>query len=268
MSMQILKQIFLNEKIILIFILFNCITLFIEGFHDYESKLMQFALIADYIITSVFLVEMIVKINNFGWKQYISSGWNKLDFSLVMVSIPSLITLFVNIDIIDLHILLVFRLLRAFRLLRLIEYVPGISSLIDGSLRALKTSLMVIFVFGIALFMTSIFSNFLFHNVVPEHFGSPVDAMYSIFKIFTIEGWFEVPDEVASNYEGFTKTLVRIYFIVILFTGGIIGLSLLNSIFVDAMVSDNNDALELEVKSLRNEIASLKELMINQNKNQ
>ena len=112
--------------------------------------------------------------------------------------------------------------------------------------------------------MTSIFSNFLFSDVSPEHFGNPIDSMYSIFKIFTIEGWFEVPDEVASEFEGGIKSLVRIYFIVILFTGGIIGLSLLNSIFVDAMVSDNNDALENEVKNLRLEIIELKELIKNQ----
>lgn len=265
--MQFLKRIFLNEKVILMFILLNCITLFIEGFHNYESLIMQVALVADYIITTVFLIEMIVKISTYGWKDYIKAGWNKLDFSLVMVSIPSLITLFVNIDIVDLHILLVFRLLRAFRLLRLIEYVPGVSGLIEGSIRALKTSVMILIVFAIALFMTSIFSNFLFHNVTPEHFGNPIDSMYSIFKIFTIEGWFEVPDELASHYEGFTKTLVRIYFILILFTGGIIGLSLLNSIFVDAMVSDNNDGLELQLKELKSEISDLKALIIIQQEN-
>lgn len=47
---------------------------------------------------------------------------------------------------------------------------------------------------------------------------------------------------------------VRIYFVVILIAGGIIGLSLVNSIFVDAMVSDNNDDLEREVKKLNQKI--------------
>lgn len=47
---------------------------------------------------------------------------------------------------------------------------------------------------------------------------------------------------------------MRIYFVVILIAGGIIGLSLVNSIFVDAMVSDNNDDLEREVKKLNQKI--------------
>ena len=33
----------------------------------------------------------------------------------------------------------------------------------------------------------------------------------------------------------------RIYFSLLLFLGGIIGMSLVNSIFVDAMAADNND---------------------------
>ena len=33
----------------------------------------------------------------------------------------------------------------------------------------------------------------------------------------------------------------KVYFSILLFMGGIIGMSLVNSIFVDAMVADNND---------------------------
>ena len=47
---------------------------------------------------------------------------------------------------------------------------------------------------------------------------------------------------------------MRIYFVLILILGGIIGLSLVNSIFVDAMVSDNNDELEDKVKQLNDKI--------------
>ncbi|MBO6081618.1 MAG: hypothetical protein J6P46_01180, partial [Bacteroidales bacterium] len=50
---------------------------------------------------------------------------------------------------------------------------------------------------------------------------------------------------------------VRMYFVLILIAGGIIGLSLVNSIFVDAMVSDNNDALEAEVKELTGKVDEL-----------
>ena len=57
---------------------------------------------------------------------------------------------------------------------------------------------------------------------------------------------------------------VRVYFVLILILGGIIGLSLVNSIFVDAMVSDNNDELEDEVKKLNEKIDLLTEELRNQ----
>lgn len=43
----------------------------------------------------------------------------------------------------------------------------------------------------------------------------------------------------------------------ILITGGIFGLSLVNSIFVDAMVQDNNDELEKKVDLLNKKIDRL-----------
>ena len=39
--------------------------------------------------------------------------------------------------------------------------------------------------------------------------------------------------------------------------GGILGLSLVNSVFVDAMVSDNNDELTKEVERLHEKIDAL-----------
>lgn len=51
----------------------------------------------------------------------------------------------------------------------------------------------------------------------------------------------------------------KLYFILILLTGGIFGLSLVNSIFVDAMVSDNNEDLEKKVDELSKEISRLRQ---------
>ena len=45
----------------------------------------------------------------------------------------------------------------------------------------------------------------------------------------------------------------------VFFFGGVIGLSIVNSIFVDSMVSDNNDSLELKVDALQRKIDLLLE---------
>jgi len=51
--------------------------------------------------------------------------------------------------------------------------------------------------------------------------------------------------------------LSKLYFVFLLLCGGIIGLSLVNSIFVDAMVSDNNDELQKEISNLSYKIDTL-----------
>ncbi|MCQ2147322.1 MAG: hypothetical protein MJZ16_07385, partial [Bacteroidales bacterium] len=95
-------------------------------------------------------------------------------------------------------------------------------------------------------------------DVAPEYFGTPLDAIYSTFRICTVEGWYDIPDSITSVYPGWGNW-IRLYFIFIVTAGGIIGLSLVNSIFVDAMVSDNNDELTDKVDELTKKIEELSE---------
>lgn len=50
----------------------------------------------------------------------------------------------------------------------------------------------------------------------------------------------------------------RIYFSILLFLGGIIGMSLVNSIFVDAMATDNNDEVLEKLSQLERKLDSMK----------
>jgi voltage-gated sodium channel len=67
-----------------------------------------------------------------------------------------------------------------------------------------------------------------------------------------VEGWYEIPDTVAEYYNAssIAAGFIRLYFCALLILGGIIGMSFINSIFVDAMVSDNNNELESQMKEL------------------
>lgn len=46
--------------------------------------------------------------------------------------------------------------------------------------------------------------------------------------------------------------------VVELFLGGILGMSLINSIFVDAAVSDNNDDVKRELAEIKEMLSSMK----------
>jgi voltage-gated sodium channel len=121
--------------------------------------------------------------------------------------------------------------------------------------RAIQSSILIIFAFIIFNFIFAILSFSFFSEVAPEHFSNPMISFYSTFKIFTVEGWYEIPDLIAERTESIgLAVFARIYFVLLLFGGGIFGLSLINSIFVESMMSDNNDEVLNRINELENKI--------------
>ncbi len=251
-----IKKLFLNDKFILGLILINAVILFIGGYITSENN-KQFLLLADNLLTALFILELIIKLKVFGAKNYFSSNWNKLDFILIIISVPALISFVLNIDIFDVSFLLVFRILRVFKAFRFFKFIPNIGELVSGVQRALKASVFVLLGFIIYIFIIGILSFYLFQNSNTEYFSSPAISLYSTFKIFTVEGWFEIPEAISINYSETTTFFIYLYFIFVVVTGGIIGLSLVNSIFVDSMISDNNDELEKKIDNLDSKISEI-----------
>lgn len=248
--MNPIKRFFLNEFCILGLIIGNAILIFIQEFEIRGNVLDYF----EPIFTVLFIVEMLIKISNYGFKSYISNGWNKFDFILVLISIPSLAYLFYNNDFLELNIFLTLRVFRVFKFFRLIKFLPNINSLISSIQRAIKASYVVIIGFFVLVFIVSLVTCSIYKTIAPEYFSDPINSFYSIFRLFSIEGWYEIPDLIASRTTPLVASLSKLYFGFLLLSGGILGLSLVNSIFVDAMVSDNNDELENEVSKLNDKV--------------
>lgn len=81
--------------------------------------------------------------------------------------------------------------------------------------------------------------------------------MCTLFRLFTIEGWYELPDTIVHNSNSTIGVLARLYFSILLFFGGIIGMSLVNSIFVDAMAADNNDDVMRKLEDIERQLKDL-----------
>jgi len=243
----------LNNNVILSLILINAAIIFIQEFRV-ELPILNGI---ENLFTIAFILEMIFKIKNRTFKVYISTGWNKVDFALIMASVPSLFSVF----IFDLEILLVFRVFRIFKFFRIIKHFPMVDSILPGIKRAIKSSYLIFFGFFTLLFIFSILSCAIFKNVAPEYFSNPVDALFSTFKIFSVEDWNSIPELIATRSSTSFALFAKVYFSLMMFFGGIIGLSIVNSIFVDAMVSDNQDDVKKEISELKSEISELNKLI-------
>ena len=252
-----IKRFFLNEHIILVIIIINALTILFGAFDGLSPLQSAIITTIDNTITGIFILELVFKINQYNFKEYFSSNWNRLDFILIMLSIPAFFSWIFDLSFSNLSFFLVFRVLRVFKSFRFLKFVPGISELLLGVQRALKTSIVIILGFCIYIFIIGIFSTYLFQNLAPEHFGNPINSFYSIFKIFTVEGWYEIPEQIAANSSDSIAFFSKIYFIFILVTGGIFGLSIVNSIFVEAMLTDNTDDISKKIDALDKKVDSL-----------
>ena len=251
--MKHIKNLFLNEKFILGVILLNAVVIFLQT-GGTDNTWIQ---IIDVTCTLVFLLEMIIKHHALGVKGYWSSNWNRLDGILVILSLPSLIALFIPTGMIDFSFLLILRLLRTFRFLRILHFFPNISQIIKGFKLAIRESYAILLCFLVLIIVFGLINCSLFKDIAPAYFSTPMQSIYSVFRICTIEGWYDIPETIATSTTPFIGRLVRFYFCMLLLMGGIIGMSFINSIFVDAMVADNNDDVKKKLDEIEQKIDTL-----------
>lgn len=253
-----LRKLFLNDKFILGVILLNSVIIYLQV-TGLSAPIIS---ILDFACTLIFLVEMIIKNKEFGVKAYWKSGWNRLDGILVILSLPSLVEIFLPMGLANLSILLVFRLLRVIRFFRVLHFFPHFSQLIKAFKLAMRESYAILLSFFVCIVIFGLLNCSLFKDIAPQYFATPLDSIYSVFRICTVEGWYDIPDTIAASSTPFIGGLVRFYFVALLILGGIVGMSFINSVFVDAMVSDNND----DVKEKLNQIEEKLNLLIKENK--
>lgn len=257
-----LKRLFLSERAMLMAIIINAVVIFALYFPELKDNWWLLAI--DHAFIIFFLIEVIVKLSVLKPKEYFAGAWNRFDFIIVLGSLP--VFLEGLLDVPDAAMLLVLlRLFRLIRLVRFLRFIPNIEHVMAGLGRALKASVFVMGVLVFLNFMVAIITCHFYAEKAPEYFGNPLVSIYSVFQLFTLEGWNEIPAAIVSNTASpLTNTgigLTRFYFALIVVLGGVFGMSLANAVFIDEMTMDNNDALEEKVDTLTEEVRALRQLL-------
>ena len=259
-----LKKLFQNEVFrkyldyfIVALILFNAVVMVLQSYFPHDLILLRL----DTGILIIFIIEIIVKILGLTWKGYWSDSWNCFDFIVTMIalggSIQSCLPESAPEELTTLNAIFTLRIFRGFRFFRILRFIPNIDSIMNGCRRAIASTSVIVMAFVIIAFIWSIISCNLFSTTAPEYFGDPLTSFYSIFQLFTVEGWYDIPNAVAAGQPGWYQTVVKLFFSILLFFGGIIGMSFINSIIIDAMASDNNDELMAKIEKLEAKIDRL-----------
>ena len=249
------ERLMLNENIIFAVIFINAVAIFVQETIGYRSWLYAI----DLVCTIFFLVEMIVKHCEYGFKGYWSDGWNRLDGILVILSLPTLVMLFIPLGMADLSVLLILRVLRVMKFFRVVHFFPSFSHIAKNFKLAMRQSYAFLLCYLVIIVIFGMINCSIFKDLVPKYFGTPLDSIYSVFRLFTVEGWYDIPDSIAVVTSPFWGKMIRLYFCLLLLMGGVIGMSFINSIFVDAMVSDNNDDVKAQLAEMEKKLDKLLE---------
>ena len=223
---------------------------------DFVSSLLFF----DALFTVIFLIEIGMKIFEAGRKFFFKENakcdfawsnldkWNILDATVVIASITSIFMLKDEYQLLSgMYAMIVLRIIRLLKLVRLLRlFKKYLANLYEGAKHAMIKSIPIIIVFAILMFFMGFAlywaSDYL--NIGRAYFKDPITSVVSLFQLFTYDGWTKIPNDVAGQFvehfrdEGYwwIDTAVRIGFCALVFAGGIVGVALLNSVFVDGMM--------------------------------
>lgn len=198
---------------------------------DYEGSEPSYSNVLsklNYFFTSIFILEMILKMIAYGFQGYIYYGWNRFDSFVVISSIVDLVisnlitgasTKFLK----SFQIIRVLRILRVTRVLRLFKSLKGLEKIlqtVQWSMQALSNVLilllLIVFIFTIlgcnivSFNQVDFESNF---NYYDEYFNFDnfVNGFLLVFRSATGENWPSVMMELAHNFESTGKSGLIIY---------------------------------------------------------
>ncbi|MCX8758627.1 ion transporter [Vibrio parahaemolyticus] len=219
--------------------------------HLYENHVFQYI---DICVLIYFSLEFFLKVHVLSWRRYFQSPSCQFDFFLLVASL-------VAMPIADIDSVIYLRVFRLISVIRVFKIIPNGSQVLSGLARAIKSSKAVLILLFCMLCFFSLIGFILFSTSVPDYFSTPLTSLNTVFEIFTIENWGALPDSIDKTSHPLLHASVNAFTIIVLVSGGFIAVSLANAVFVDELVSDNNDDLKREVLELRRENREIKQLL-------
>ena len=177
----------------------------------------------------------------------------QIDLLIVVVSSIPLFGLF-SLDWIQ-----VMRLTRIFKSLRLFELIPNYKKLLINFRLVIRSCIGILVGLSILIFLLSIILSSLYGSIVPEYFGNPLESIYSVFRLFSIEGWYDIPNAIAERSSYVMGYLSKFFLSGIVLVFGIFGMGFVSSMFIDEVTSDNNDEVLQRLSKLEEILKKIQE---------
>ncbi|MEL6722741.1 MAG: ion transporter [Pseudomonadota bacterium] len=190
--------------------------------------LQAFAML-DTAITIFFLVEIIVRMIAEGnLRRFFRQGWNVFDFIIVVTSL---------IPVEDSEAALLGRLLRIFRVLRLVSVIPELRVLLNAFLKAIPRMGYVALLMFLVFYIYGAIGSMLFHAINPDLWANITVSMLTLFRVATFEDWTDVMYETMVVYP-----LSWVFYLTFIFIVAFVFLNMMIGIVLDTLQREHESS--------------------------
>jgi len=230
--------------------------------HDLPPQALRVLLFLDNAITVFFVFELTIRfMAHPNKKVFFTSGWNIFDTLIVIGSlIPT-----------GGSGVLLARLLRVFRVLRLVSMVPELRLLINALIKAIPRMGYIALLMFVIFYIYAAVGSMVFHNINEELWGDVSISMLTLFRVATFEDWTDVMYETMVIHP-----LSWIYYLTFIFLTAFIFLNMMVGTILEVMSEEHDNfraeqhgetgdggepASRAQIEKLESEIAEIKALL-------
>ncbi len=199
------------------------------GVQTYEGIPVWFnniIIILDYFVTIFFLVEIIIRlISTESIKEFFKNPWNIFDSLIVITSL---------IPLNGSETVLLARLLRIFRVLRLISIIPELRVLLNAFFTAIPRMGYISLLMFIIFYIYAAIGSLIFVEINEDLWGNISISMLTLFRIATFEGWSEIMYETMKVYP-----LSWIYYLTFIFIVAFVFLNMMIGVVVETLQEEH-----------------------------
>ncbi len=173
----------------------------------------------DWAVTLFFLAEILVRMIAEGsLRQFFRKGWNLFDFVIVVASL---------VPVEDSEAALLGRLLRIFRVLRLVSIIPELRVLLNAFVRAIPRMGYVSLLMFVIFYIYAATGSMFFHDINQKLWANITVSMLTLFRVATFEDWTDVMYETMEVYPlSWAYYLSFIFIVAFIFLNMMIGIVL------------------------------------------
>ncbi|MDQ6977670.1 MAG: ion transporter [Ghiorsea sp.] len=194
--------------------------------YDMDPRWMSFIYILDTGITIFFLIEIIIRmLGEKHFFRFFKNAWNVFDFLIVSVSL---------LPIDDSEMVLLARLIRIFRVLRLVSIIPELRVLINSLLIAIPRMGYVLVLMFIIFYIYAAVGSFMFEKINATLWGDISISMLTLFRVSTFEDWTDVMYETMHVY-----AWSWVYYLTFIFLTTFVFMNMMIGIILDVMQTEH-----------------------------